>query len=777
MPKYLVDGKPIQLEVDPDYVAVEFKPAQRSVMARAVASDGEVGDFRDRIDVPEFALTLVPTAVSPAGAVRSDNAVRSMRSSAAVSRASPVFRRGTTRIIPTRRVALAFSPAVDEAQQAELLAAHGLKLLTRSAYGEVSAELTDTDADVFEVAEKLTALAQVEFAEPDLITITPRDQARGPTPGANGGMVSPLTGQPHAAGAGRDPLLGQQYYLERLQAIAATAEVAPRPDIVVAILDEGVDTTHPDLGGVTRGYDGTDDDEFQEPKGNDAHGTACAGIVGATANNAIGIRGVAAGCSMFAVRIAHSDNTGKNWVTTNEWIARSINWSWANGADVLSNSWGGGSPSNQISRAFDRARAQGRGGLGSVIVIAAGNDDSPVDFPGNLSNVLTVAASNQDDQPKTKTSSDGETWWGSNHGPEVDVAAPGVRIATTDISGERGYNRSTNAGDYVLDFNGTSSACPQAAAVCALVLSANPTLSEAEVRTILRETADKVGSVTYDANGHHERMGQGRVNALQAVRRARPAVETGSEFDRFPNLAIPDANASGISDGVESSARGVVTAVEVQVDIEHSYRGDLRVSLLPPDGAAILLHNREGGGAKDLKELYTPANSPALASWLRTQARAAGSWRLHVADLANRDLGRLKHWRLKLDVAAPAKEASVVVVPSNGSIPDNSSVGLESHAELALAGSIAELSVAVEITHTWRGDLEVSLIHGGQTLRLHERSGGSAHNLFQTYSSAELPLSALLGKEASGTWTLRVADRAARDTGKLARWSLQVKVA
>ena len=141
-------------------------------------------------------------------------------------------------------------------------------------------------------------------------------------------------------------MLGQQYYLELLQAGAAIAEVAPSPSIIVAILDEGVDTTHPDLGGVTRSYDGTDDDEFQEPKANDAHGTACAGIVGATANNDLGVRGVAAGCSMFAVRIAYSDNTGENWVSTNEWIARSIDWSWSNGADVLSNSWGGGSPSN-----------------------------------------------------------------------------------------------------------------------------------------------------------------------------------------------------------------------------------------------------------------------------------------------------------------------------------------------------------------------------------------------------------------------------------------------
>lgn len=788
MPKYFVDGQPVEVELDSDYVAVKFKPARRSAMARATSEVREAGSYENRIDVPEFGLTLLPTDPSPtthgpAGAARSRAAVRGLRASSAVERAGPVYRRGRTRLVPTGRVVYAFKPDTDASLRDRVADEHGLTVLSESRYGELTAELREVDADVFQVAEALTARPEIEFAEPDLITITPRHPnralppphlARSPTAGTWVGAATPM---PRPTDVGPDPLAGQQYYLGLLQVDAALAEVTPDPGIVIAILDEGVDTKHPDLGGILRGYDGTDDDEIQEPKAHDAHGTACAGIVGATANNRLGVRGVAAGCSMLAVRIAYSDNTGENWVSTNQWIARSIDWSWENGADVLSNSWGGGSPSNEITRAFSRARTRGRGGRGAVVVVAAGNDDLPVDFPGNLSGILTVAASNQDDQPKTKTSSDGEYWWGSNYGPEVDVAAPGVGIATTDISGDRGYNRSGSAGDYVLNFNGTSSACPQVAAICALVLSKNPELNEAEVRTIVRESADPVGSVIYDpSTGHNPRMGRGRANALRAVRRARPSLDSGTDLERSPGLSIPDADPAGVADAVEVTALGLVKDLSVEVDISHTYRGDLRVILIPPDGTEILLHDRQGGSSNHLRATYTPAVAPGLARWLERPRSGPGVWTLRVIDLASWDVGRLERWRLKLDLEAPAKEASLVVVPTNGLIPDNQPEGLTSEAQLELPGAISEVSVRVEITHTWRGDLEVDLLHRDKTLRLHDRAGGSADNLFETFTSASAPLSELIGVEASGRWALRVADRAARDTGKLARWTLDVKV-
>src|SRR5205823_10008049 len=122
-------------------------------------------------------------------------------------------------------------------------------------------------------------------------------------------------------------------------------------------------------------------------------------------------------------------------------------------------------PGDAISRAFGRARTLGRGGKGTVVCIAAGNEQVPIDFPGDLPGYVTVGASNPKDERKTKTSSDGENWWGSNSGPALWLLAPGVFIHTTDITGKAGYD----PGDYVSDFNGTSSATPHVAGAAALM--------------------------------------------------------------------------------------------------------------------------------------------------------------------------------------------------------------------------------------------------------------------------------------------------------------------
>ncbi len=249
----------------------------------------------------------------------------------------------------------------------------------------------------------------------------------------------------------------------------------------------------------------------------DTGSTCCAGLAAATGGNGTGIMGTGSGCSLLAVRIAFSDDREpRRWVTSNEKIALGIDWAWENGADVLSNSWGGGTPSNAINEAFRRARTEGRGGQGCVIVIAAGNDNNVVSYPATLRDVLTVGASNEFDEPKTPQSKDGEAWWGSNFGPEVDIAAPGVHNLTTDNSGTAGYDPT----HYYTSFNGTSSATPIVAGIAGLILSANPGLEESQVRQILIETADKVGSVPY-FGGRNDRMGSGRVNAERAVRRAK----------------------------------------------------------------------------------------------------------------------------------------------------------------------------------------------------------------------------------------------------------------
>jgi V8-like Glu-specific endopeptidase len=497
--EYTFGGQKVALKVADNMLAVRFRePAPYSVRAAAV-SRPEMESFDERFEVPAEKFTVFKVARSPqAREERLANAMGAIGAEAEVERCSPVFIVGDTYAIATDRLMVGFTTGA------------GAKKILKD-YGCDVLEQTDNEfvvsigpsADPFEVIARLDELSQVEYAEPDFVTfgrhVARPDSNRGPS----------------------DPLAPSQYAIRITKAQKAWQLQVGNPAIKIAILDEGVETGHEDLAAAIVGnYDGVDDDSFQEPKPWDAHGTACAGLAAAIHGNQTGIKGIGGGCSLVAVRIAYSRFDGDRWTSRNSWIKRAIDWSWNNGADVLSNSWGGGTPSSAITNAFSRARTQGRDGKGCVIVIAAGNANSLHDYPGNLDDVLTVAASNEYDEPKTPSSQDGEDWWGSNYGPKIDVAAPGVHNYTTDISGRAGYNKLPEPdGNYVSNFNGTSSATPIVAGAVGLMLSANPDRTEAEVRGTIRDTADKVGPLPY-VNGRNDRMGHGRLNVLGAVRAA-----------------------------------------------------------------------------------------------------------------------------------------------------------------------------------------------------------------------------------------------------------------
>jgi hypothetical protein len=319
-------------------------------------------------------------------------------------------------------------------------------------------------------------------------------------------MIVPTAVEPN------DPLYPNQWNMERIQAggpgFTGWDITTGDASVVVAVLDEGVDLTHPDLQFSTPGINLGTMMPDGSPTGN--HGTPCAGIVAATFNNSLGVAGVAGNARIMPLAV-------QTWSDVE--IAAGINFAADNGARVISMSfgwdpWDHAIIDPAIQHAFDSD---------VVMAVATHNHNSTITYPATNPLVIAVGASDQIDNRKTPMSPDGEGW-GSNFGPAISVVAPGVLIPSTDRQGAAGYNNAAGtAGDYVLNFNGTSSATPQVAGLAALLRSEYPTLTNVQVRRIIERTAEKVGVVAYaETAGYlngtwNQEMGYGRINVLRAL--------------------------------------------------------------------------------------------------------------------------------------------------------------------------------------------------------------------------------------------------------------------
>jgi subtilisin-like proprotein convertase family protein len=243
-----------------------------------------------------------------------------------------------------------------------------------------------------------------------------------------------------------------------------------------------------------------------------------------------------------------------------------------------------------------------------------------------------------------------------------------------------------------------------------------------------------------------------------------------------PNRNIPDNNATGITDVINIVDALTISSIKVGVDITHSYRGDLRVLLTTPWGAVIELHPKgRGANADDLKMIYDETTLPALAT-LRGRS-TLGVWRLNVQDLAPADVGRLNRWSLEI-TSTSAIVTPIELQESPGTpIPDASSSGIQRTLSATATSRIGSVEVSVDISHTWIGDLRVSVISpAGTEVVLHNRTGGSDDNLVRTFTPANTPsLNVLAGQSAAGPWRLRAIDAEADDVGKLNSWRVLIK--
>ena len=312
------------------------------------------------------------------------------------------------------------------------------------------------------------------------------------------------------------------------------------PDIGIVVHDSGVDMTHPDLVANLRpGWDFDNDDNDPTPdlaSPDAAHGTACAGIIAAAVNGQ-GVTGIAPNCQIIPLKAA-GNHPYDVWAETFDWAAsrgRIISVSWK----ITEN--------NVLTDAIrDAVNIHG-----VTVICGTGNDFWPFDdphtisYPASLAETIAVGAS---------TSQDVRARY-SQVGSGIDVVAPSsgpsrdgtltLRVETTDLQGTNGYNTANSPdGDYCnanddTGFGGTSAATPLTAGIAGLMLSFDPSLSPAQIRAYLQESADKIDpqNADYDANGWDIRYGFGRVNAAAAVRRVDPYVQVPLVRDLRPTQA------------------------------------------------------------------------------------------------------------------------------------------------------------------------------------------------------------------------------------------------
>lgn len=345
--------------------------------------------------------------------------------------------------------------------------------------------------------------------------------------------------------------------------------------IVIAIIDSGVDTTHPDLRLVT-GYDyGSGDSNPMDNATDAGHGTLCAGVTAARANNSLGVTGIAGGCSVMPLKVAAND--GSMSFTS---IANAITHAADNGANVISMSLGamGMSSDSTVDAAITYAISQN-----VVLLAATGNYYDPaymgsgeneiqdsITYPANNQNVISVGAASPGAQRKSYTSVDNVVYWGSCYGVNtqnsrfsVDIMAPTL-LPSTDIQGTAGWNTSSGTnGNYYSYFGGTSCATPYAAGVAALLLSYDPTLTPAEIRATLTSTTT---DMTIDGGAGWDRYtGYGMINAHAALVSVATVLPT-CEITSPASGAFLNLNSSVDITVSAADADGSISNVKIYVD-------------------------------------------------------------------------------------------------------------------------------------------------------------------------------------------------------------------
>ncbi|MFM7426648.1 MAG: S8 family serine peptidase [Elainella sp.] len=467
--------------------------------------------------------------------------------------------------------------------------------------------------------------------------------------------------------------------------------------VAVAVADSSIDLRHPDLQSEGKivaplalqaeqlqvNPQQPDQQPDQQPASN--HGTTLARVIVADETGK-GIIGVAPGCALMPIRLGE--------FIDDQAVEQLCQWVIDQRADVLCCGWGAAAVYFPLSLrqrvALAQAATQGRDGRGCVVVFAAGNANRPLDGAVNEQgwpnqtlqgetrwlngfalhpDVIAVAACTSLNQKAA----------GSNWGDSVSVAAPSGSSSPTLLTQLLGQVDTapipaTQLGRAIeldpapqaspalaLTQGGTSVAAAIVAGVAALMLSVNPDLTAREVQQILEQTADRIVDDStdsqlnlslgqYDAYRHSAWLGYGKVSAIRAVelaqRRLLPLTLPDRWLPFIQSQPLPLTGLAVNSSAVQVAETNPIRDLEVSVELEHDFLGDLELCLVAPWGTVIPLQSRSLGRLTQLKTIYSLETAP----WLKTALNhsAQGEWQLQILDRVQTRRGQLLRWQLNL---------------------------------------------------------------------------------------------------------------------------------
>jgi len=453
-----------------------------------------------------------------------------------------------------------------------------------------------------------------------------------------------------------DPLINQQWHLkfnsqsgalagtdlniESVWAYPTTGAGRRGRGVRIGIVDDGVQTSHPDFAGnidTANDYDWNDSTPNDpNPGTGDDHGTACAGDAAARGNNGIGVAGSAPEATIVGMRLIANTTTDQQEADAMNYLPQLI--------QIKSNSWGPSdtgtileAPGSLTLAALKNAAETGRSGNGTIFMWAGGNglevnDNS--NYDGYANSIYTIAVGAFDSRSRQA--------YYSEPGANLVItapssgASPALGKTTTDRTGSAGYV----SGDYDSEFGGTSSSTPTAAGVVALMLEANPNLGWRDVQEILLRSAKKVNPsdadwkapVAPDNINHNHKFGGGLIDAAAAVGLATAWTNLGEQLKRTIaqtglSVAIPTQNATGVTREFTVAAQDNIRVehVTVTVNINHTARGNLKITLTSPSGTVSRLAEVHS----DSGDNFPNWTFMTVRNW---GENAAGTWRLKVTD-------------------------------------------------------------------------------------------------------------------------------------------------